>query len=189
MGVANTMPLQYGRKILPLIDALQSYWLRIHVTSMLISYAFLSIAFFVAMAYAARWIWLRRRPGFAPLQDATLLYLDSLNFRIVTIAMPVLTMGVILGAVWASEAWGRPWAFDPKETAILITWMIYAFYLHARLFLGWRGMRGVLFSLFGYAAVIFTYLGVSFFLPGLHSYVADGEASFIGFLKKLLPRF
>jgi len=186
MGMANIIPLHMGRKILPLIDALQSYWLHIHVTSMLISYAFFATAFFVALAYVGRYILLRNRPGFNVAEDSVLKYLDSLNFRIITIGVPVLTGGVILGAVWAAEAWGRPWAFDPKETAAAITWMIYVLYLHSRLFLGWRGMRGILVSIIGFGAVIFTYLGVSFFLPGLHSYVSDG-ISFGQFLKNIIP--
>ena len=187
MGIANSIPLHYGVKIMPLVDALQSYWLHLHVTSMLTSYAFFAIASFVAAAYVGRYLMLRARPAFDPTSDPTLLYLDSLNFRIITIGMPILTGGVILGAVWAAEAWGRPWAFDPKETAAAITWMIYALYLHARLFLGWRGLRGVTLSLLGFGAVIFTYLGVSFFLPGLHSYVSEEGVSFTEFLRKLIP--
>lgn len=187
MGIANNMPLQYGEKILPLIDALQSYWLNIHVTAMLLSYAFFATAFFVELAYLGRMMLMRRRPGFDVANDETLQYLDSLNFRIITIGVPILTGGVILGAVWAAEAWGRPWAFDPKETASAITWMIYAFYLHARLFLGWRGPTGIWLSVLGFAAVVFTYLGVSFFLPGLHSYVSEDGVSFGEFLRKLIP--
>jgi cytochrome c-type biogenesis protein CcsB len=186
-GMANNMPLQYGEKILPLIDALQSYWLNIHVSAMLISYALFAAAFFVALSYLARSMVLSRRPGFDAAGDETLQYLDSLNFRIITIGVPILTGGVILGAVWAAEAWGRPWAFDPKETASAITWMIYAFYLHARLFLNWRGSRGIWLSILGFAAVVFTYLGVSFFLPGLHSYVSEDGVSFTEFLKKIIP--
>ncbi len=185
MGIANNIPLQYGRKILPLIDALQSYWLHIHVTSMLTSYAFFALAFFVAVCYLVRRVMLIRRAGYDVAADATLLYLDSLTFRIITIGFPILTGGVILGAVWASEAWGRPWGFDPKETAAAITWMIYALYLHFRLFMGWRGPKGIWLSVLGFAAVVFTYLGVSFFLPGLHSYVEKDGVSFAGFLKQI----
>ena len=187
MGIANSIPLHYGGKINPLIDALQSYWLRIHVTSMLISYSFFAIAFCVSVSYMGRYLLMRRRPGFVPAEDSLLKYLDNLNFRIITIGVPILTAGVILGAVWAAEAWGRPWAFDPKETAALITWMIYAFYLHARLFLGWRGFAGIFLSVVGFGAVVFTYLGVSFFLEGLHSYVSPGGDSFLDMIKKFIP--
>jgi len=188
MGIANNIPLQYGRKILPLVDALQSYWLHIHVTAMLTSYAFFALAFFVALCYVLRRIMLSRRGAFEANNDGTLQYLDGLNFRIITIGFPILTAGVILGAVWASEAWGRPWGFDPKETAAAMTWMIYALYLHFRLFMGWRGPKGVWLSVLGFGAVVFTYLGVSFFLPGLHSYVEKDGVNFFTFLKQLLPR-
>lgn len=186
MGIANNIPLHYGGKVLPLIDALQSYWLHIHVTMMLASYACFALAFFVAGAYVVRALLMRAKPGFVAADDSILQYLDSLNFRIITVGLPLLTGGVILGAVWAAEAWGRPWAFDPKETAAAMTWMVYVIYLHCRLFLGWRGMRGILLSILGFVAVLFTYLGVSFFLPGLHSYVSDGM-SFGDFLKKIIP--
>lgn len=187
MGIANNIPLGYGRKILPLIDALQSYWLNIHVTAMLTSYACFGLAFFVAASYVVRALVMRGRPGFVAADDPVLQYLDSLNFRIITIGVPILTGGVILGAVWASEAWGRPWGFDPKETAAAMTWMVYVLYLHCRLFLGWRGMRGILLSILGFGAVVFTYLGVSFFLPGLHSYVEKDGVSFFDFIKKIIP--
>lgn len=195
MGIANNIPLHYGVKIMPLVDALQSYWLHIHVTSMLVSYAFFALAFFVAAAWVVRSITVGRRTAAAGAgaagvsSDARLDYLEGLNFRIITIGFPVLTAGVILGAVWAAEAWGRPWAFDPKETAAAITWMIYAIYLHCRLFLGWRGARGIWLSILGFAAVVFTYLGVSFFLPGLHSYVSEEGVSFGSFMRGLLYRF
>ncbi|MBI3734917.1 cytochrome c biogenesis protein CcsA [Candidatus Sumerlaeota bacterium] len=185
------------------MDALQSYWLRIHVTSMLTSYAFFSLAFFTAGAWVLRrWYLVAAAPRMVtagaggpsgsvsmkvdPSEDQMLQYLDGLTFRIITIGFPILTGGVILGAVWASEAWGRPWGFDPKETAAAITWMIYAIYLHCRLFLGWRGSRGIWLSILGFGAVVFTYLGVSFFLPGLHSYVSEG-VSFKDFLKGIIP--
>ncbi len=204
MGIANNIPSHYGTKMLPLIDALQSYWLRIHVTSMLASYAFFALSFFTAAAWLVRrWMLMAGAGKLVAVgagggsgtinvddedskEDATLKFLDGLTFRIITIGFPILTGGVILGAVWASEAWGRPWAFDPKETAAAITWMIYALYLHCRLFLGWRGAKGIWLSILGFAAVVFTYLGVSFFLPGLHSYVSEG-VSFTDFLKNIIP--
>jgi cytochrome c-type biogenesis protein CcsB len=190
MGMANFyIPGKFGKQVLPLIDALQSYWLNIHVTTMLASYALFTLAFFVSVVYLVRYLVLVARPGFLGAKDPTMMHLDSLNFRIITIGVPILTAGVIMGAIWASEAWGRPWAFDPKETASLITWMIYAFYLHARLFLGWRGLRGIWMSVAGFAAVVFTYLGVSFFLPGLHSYVAAQPFNFVEFIKKIVPGF
>ncbi|HEY8875642.1 MAG TPA: cytochrome c biogenesis protein CcsA, partial [Desulfosporosinus sp.] len=81
-----------------------------------------------------------------------------------------LTLCIITGAIWANYAWGTYWSWDPKETWSLITWIIYAGYLHARLMYGWKGKRAAWLALFGFLAVLFTFFGVNYFLPGLHSY-------------------
>lgn len=99
--------------------------------------------------------------------------LDQLTYRAVTLAFPLLTLMVITGAVWANESWGRYWGWDPKETWALITWLFYATFLHTRITHGWKGRRSALLAVLGFVAVMFTYLGVSFLLPGLHSY-AEG---------------
>jgi ABC-type transport system involved in cytochrome c biogenesis permease subunit len=96
--------------------------------------------------------------------------LDHLTYRAVAVAFPLLTLMIVTGAIWANQSWGRYWAWDPKETWALITWLIYALFLHTRLTHGWRGRRAALFAVIGFIAVMFTYLGVSFILPGLHSY-------------------
>lgn len=96
--------------------------------------------------------------------------LDHLTYRAVAVAFPLLTLMIVTGAVWANESWGRYWAWDPKETWALITWLIYALFLHTRITHGWKGRRAALFAVLGFIAVMFTYLGVSFILPGLHSY-------------------
>ena len=81
-----------------------------------------------------------------------------------------LTVGIITGAVWANSAWGTYWSWDPKETWSLITWFIYAIYLHCRYMRGWSGKKAAWISVIGFASVIFTYIGVNFLLSGLHSY-------------------
>ncbi|GBC78698.1 Cytochrome c biogenesis protein CcsA [bacterium HR08] len=96
--------------------------------------------------------------------------LDQLTYRAVMLAFPLLTLMVITGAVWANESWGRYWGWDPKETWALITWLFYATFLHTRITHGWKGRRSALLAVLGFVAVMFTYLGVSFLLPGLHSY-------------------
>jgi cytochrome c-type biogenesis protein CcsB len=101
----------------------------------------------------------------------TLKAMDVFNFRIVGVGFPLLTIGIIFGAVWAATAWGRPWGFDPKETWSAITWLIYAIYLHVRYLAGWSGKRAAIVAVVGFLAVMFTYLGVNYLLPGLHSYV------------------
>jgi cytochrome c-type biogenesis protein CcsB len=96
--------------------------------------------------------------------------LDNLTYKAATVALPLLVMMTITGAVWANESWGRYWGWDPKETWALITTLIYATFLHTRIVRGWKGRKTALFAVIGFISVIFTYLGVSFILPGLHSY-------------------
>ncbi|MEC4676721.1 MAG: c-type cytochrome biogenesis protein CcsB, partial [Nitrospirota bacterium] len=97
--------------------------------------------------------------------------LDDLTYRCIATGFPVFTLGgLIFGAIWADQAWGKYWTWDPKETWSLITWFIYAFYLHSRLIKGWKGKKAAMVAVFGFLAVIFTYLGVNLLLSGLHSY-------------------
>lgn len=96
--------------------------------------------------------------------------LDDVTYRMIAIGWPLLTGGIITGAVWANSAWGTYWSWDPKETWSLITWFVYAIYLHARYVRGWRGTQMAVISAVGFLAVIFTYLGVNLVLSGLHSY-------------------
>jgi cytochrome c-type biogenesis protein CcsB len=96
--------------------------------------------------------------------------LDDVTYRMIAIGWPLLTGGIITGAVWANSAWGTYWGWDPKETWSLITWFIYAIYLHARYVRGWKGTQMAVISAVGFLAVIFTYLGVNLVLSGLHSY-------------------
>lgn len=100
--------------------------------------------------------------------------LDDLTYRLIAIGFPVFTIGgLIFGAIWADQAWGRYWSWDPKETWSLIIWFVYAFYLHARQMLGWRGNRTAVIAVVGFAVTMFTYLGVNLLLSGLHSYGAQ----------------
>ena len=100
----------------------------------------------------------------------TLESLDSLLYKTVGVAFPLLSLLLITGAVWANESWGRYWGWDSKEVGALVSWMAYAGYLHTRIAHGWRGRRSAYFALLGFVLVIFTWLGVSYLLPGLHSY-------------------
>jgi cytochrome c-type biogenesis protein CcsB len=97
--------------------------------------------------------------------------LDDVTYKSIAVGFPIFTLGgLIFGAIWADQAWGVYWSWDPKETWSLITWFVYAFYLHARLLRGWRGHKIAAVSIIGFIAVIFTYLGVNLLLSGLHSY-------------------
>jgi cytochrome c-type biogenesis protein CcsB len=95
--------------------------------------------------------------------------LDDVGYRAVTIGFPLLTLTLILGSVWAHEAWGSYWSWDPKETSALFTWLIYAIYLHTRSLRGWRGRRSAMILIVGFIAVMFTYYG-NYFFGGLHAY-------------------
>jgi cytochrome c-type biogenesis protein CcsB len=96
--------------------------------------------------------------------------LDSLMYKTACLAFAGLAMLLITGAIWANESWGRPWGFDSKETGALIAWLTYAAFLHTRISRGWKGRSSAYFAVIGFLLVIFTYLGVSYLLPGLHSY-------------------
>jgi ABC-type transport system involved in cytochrome c biogenesis permease subunit len=125
------------------------------------------VALFVALLMVTIFSWKRTEVDKAlpPLQT-----IDSLLYRTVGVAFPLLSMLLITGAVWANESWGRYWGWDSKETGALVAWMAYAGFLHTRIAHGWRGRRSAYFALLGFALVVFTWLGVSFLLPGLHSY-------------------
>ena len=96
--------------------------------------------------------------------------LDTLTYKTIGIAFPLLTLMIAAGAYWANQTWGSYWSWDPKETAALITWIVYAGYLHMRIARGWRGRRAAYFAILGFAVVMFTFFGVTYLLPGLHAY-------------------
>ena len=96
--------------------------------------------------------------------------LDNISYRIIGLGFPLLTIGIISGAVWANEAWGSYWSWDPKETWALITWLVFAAYLHARITKGWQGRRPAILAASGFAVVWVCYLGVNILGKGLHSY-------------------
>jgi cytochrome c-type biogenesis protein CcsB len=98
--------------------------------------------------------------------------LDNINYRCLTFGFPLMTMGIISGAVWANSAWGGYWRWDPKETWALITWFLYAALLHGRLTVGWRGRRAAIFAIIGFASLLFTFLGVNLLLTGEHTFSA-----------------
>lgn len=151
-------------RIKPLMPALKSNWLLIHVVTCFLGYAAFALAFGAGVLYLAQRL---RRPP----QNPSLARLDRLMYRMAVIGFVFLTLGILTGAVWAETAWGRYWSWDPKETASLVTWLIYAALLHARMVKGWQGRPIAWLAVAGFGAVLFTYLGVSFLLPGLHSYL------------------
>jgi cytochrome c-type biogenesis protein CcsB len=124
----------------------------------------------VAALFTVIWSQGMRLKGFLKQYMPALNQLDEVTYRMIAIGFPLLTGGIITGAVWANSAWGTYWGWDPKETWSLITWFVYAVYLHARYVRGWKGSQMAVISAVGFLAVIFTYLGVNLVLSGLHSY-------------------
>lgn len=154
--------------IKPLMPALRSNWLLIHVLTAFLGYAAFALAFGAALIY----LWQSRpAPVATKAAAAAALEMDRLIYQAVVMGFIFLTLGILTGAVWADQAWGRYWSWDPKETWSLITWFVYAGLLHARLVKGWAGRRIAWLAVLGFLAVLFTYFGVSFLLPGLHSYL------------------
>lgn len=154
---------EHMREVNPLIPALQAgNIMTFHVGSFNLAYATFAVSFASAILFL---IAERRKIHWLPSAEM----LDDIGFRAVTIGFPLFTLGLILGSVWAHEAWGVYWQWDPKETAALFTWLVYGVYLHTRTLRGWSGRRSAYVLLFGFAATAFTYYG-NYFFGGLHAY-------------------
>ena len=155
----------------PLVPALKSTWLVIHVSAAIISGG----VFFLANVISGMYLWLDsiekrggRNPWAKRLPD--LETLDQLAYRLVAFVFPLWTFAVIAGAIWAEHAWGRYWGWDPKETWAFITWVAYAAYLHARVTVGWRGRKAAWLCLFAGSTFIFNYIYVNIWGTGKHTY-------------------
>nr|ARO91077.1 cytochrome c biogenesis protein [Flintiella sanguinaria] len=197
-----SLPLDM-KKAIPLVPALKSNWLMMHVSIMMLSYStlilgsLLSILFLVLSKgkdinlkgssignnnykkYDLKSYYNRYKNSDKKLnnieenmnKNLTLLEsIDNLSYRIIGLGFPLLTIGIIAGAVWANKAWGSYWSWDPKETWALITWLIFAAYLHARLTKSWQGKKPAILASIGFIVVWICYLGVNFLGKGLHSY-------------------
>ena len=160
-------------EIEPLVPALQSYWLHAHVATCFLGYASFAAACGISIIYLLKERGEKRGDnnpnGFLAAFPGTKI-LDEVNYKIIAVGFPFLTIGIITGAYWANYAWGTYWSWDPKETWSLITWLVYAAFLHARLTYGWMGKRTAILSVAGFIMVVFCYLGVNLLLSGLHSY-------------------
>lgn len=157
-----------SKEVRELMPALRSGWLAIHVSTAIISYGSFGVSFAVSAMFLLREkmkgneFWMRNIPEERKL--------DSISYRAVSLGFLFLTFVIITGAIWAEHAWGSYWSWDPKETWALITWFIYAIYLHLRISRGWKGKSAAIFAVVGFLCVIFTYIGVNSLLPGIHSY-------------------
>ena len=171
------------QKALPLVPSLQSNWLMMHVTMMMISYATLIVGSLLSILYLTFVTF--NKPNsvtsnvsqgstealtLSESKTALLQTVDTWSYRIIGLGFPFLTIGIISGAVWANEAWGSYWSWDPKETWALITWLVFAIYLHSRLLKGWQGKQTAILGTCGFFVIWICYLGVNFLGRGLHSY-------------------
>ncbi|QLL24534.1 c-type cytochrome biogenesis protein CcsB [Actinobacteria bacterium IMCC26103] len=168
LGTAITL---LYRNSAPLVPALKSTWLVIHVVAAIISGGVFLLANVIAASYlylesmeskGGRKLWAKRLPDLETL--------DQLSYRLVAFVFPLWTFAVIAGAIWAESAWGRYWGWDPKETWAFITWVAYAAYLHARVTIGWRGKRAAWLCLFAGSTFLFNYVYVNVWGTGKHTY-------------------
>ena len=160
-----------------LVPALQSYWIAIHVTAMIVAIGLFIFGAVVTALYLIADRSERRIAAGQPSWSAGILrhlpapaILDRLSYRSILFGFPVWTFGVMAGAIWADHAWGRYWGWDPKETWSFITWVVYAMFLHARATAGWRGRRAGWIQLAGFTCLMFNVIGVNLWITGLHSY-------------------
>ncbi len=158
-------------KIQPLVPALNSYWMKIHVPANFIGYGTFALAAMVSVAWLIvarikrinpQSHWLKKLP--------TLDLMDDVIYKSIALGFAFFTLATVLGAMWAAEAWGGYWSWDPKETWALIVWLNYAAWLHLRLSKGWRGHAMAWWAIIGLFVTLFAFLGVNMFLSGLHSY-------------------
>ncbi|MGH3932555.1 MAG: c-type cytochrome biogenesis protein CcsB, partial [Pseudonocardiaceae bacterium] len=149
----------------PLIPALNSYWIVIHVSAAATSSGILLVAGVASVLYLVR-----ERAGQTSSRLPGSATLDRLAYRTTVVAFPIWTFTLITGAIWAEVAWGRYWGWDPKETVGLIAWVVYACYLHARATAGWRGSRAAWINVAGFAVMVFNFFFVNIVIAGLHSY-------------------
>ncbi len=157
-----------SREVRELMPSLRSNWLGFHVSTAIIAYGAFGVSFAIALVFL-----LRDRVGEGTFWDTHIpskAKLDAIEYRSVSMGILFLTFCIITGAIWAERAWGSYWSWDPKETWSLITWLIYAAYLHQRIRMGWKGRSAAIFAVVGFICVLFTYIGVNTFLPGIHSY-------------------
>ena len=157
-----------SKAVKPLMPSLRSNWLGFHVSTAIIAYGAFGVSFVLGIIFLLRdrmqdqSFWDRHVPAKEKL--------DLISYRSVCLGLLFLTFTILTGAIWAERAWGSYWSWDPKETWSLVTWLVYAVYLHLRIRRGWQGRAAAIFAVLGFICVLFTYVGVNTFLPGIHSY-------------------
>ena len=157
-----------SKEVKNLMPALRSNWLGFHVSTAIIAYGAFGVSFVLGVIFLLRER--MRQSGFLDQHIPNREKLDVIAYRSVSLGLLFLTFTIVTGAIWAERAWGSYWSWDPKETWSLVTWIVYAAYLHLRLRRGWQGKAAAIFAVIGFVCVLFTYIGVNTFLPGIHSY-------------------
>jgi cytochrome c-type biogenesis protein CcsB len=162
----------FPREIKVLSPALQSYWFGIHVILAFLGDAAFAMACGIGIMYLIQERNVKSKHLSILFQKLpSLQTLDELNYHLITLGFPLLTLAMITGVIWANSAWGTYWRWDPKEVWSLITWIIYAIVLHLRLTVGWRGKKAAILSIIGFIFVIFTFFGVTLILKGKHVFM------------------
>ncbi len=168
LAISSTIPNSLNEALVP---ALRSQWSVVHVVTCLISYACFVLAFGCAAAYMLQAHILKtKRASLLQTRLPSLDAADQMAYKMVSVGFPMLTLGIITGSLWAQTAWGSYWSWDPKETWALITWLVYAAYLHVRIISKWRGRWANRLLVAGFFCLIATYIGVNFLARGLHKY-------------------
>ena len=158
-------------EIKPLVPALQSYWMKIHVPANFVGYGAFALASMIGVAFLIKERAARKNPqGLLATRLPALDILDDVMYKSIALGFAFFTIATVLGAMWAAEAWGGYWSWDPKETWALIVWLNYAAWLHMRFTKGWRGAPMAWWAIIGLFVTTFAFLGVNMFLSGLHSY-------------------
>ena len=157
--------------IQPLVPALQSYWMKIHVPANFVGYGAFSMSAMIGVAYLlTSWARSRQSQGVMATVMPELIVMEDLMYKTIALGFAFFTVATVLGALWAAEAWGGYWSWDPKETWALIVWLNYAAWLHMRMIKGWHGRPMAWWAVIGLFVTLFAFLGVNMFLGGLHSY-------------------
>ncbi len=160
------------RGIKPLSPLLQSSWLAVHTVLAFLGDAAFAMAAGIGLMYLVQEHFLKKkRLGSLFHRLPNLQILDEINYKLITLGFPLLTLAIITGAIWAESTLGSYWRWDPKEVWSLITWFIYVLVLHARLRVGWKGRKAAILSIIGFAVVLFTFFGVNLLLKGFHRFV------------------
>lgn len=160
-----------AHEIQPLVPALQSYWMKIHVPANFVGYGAFAMAAMIGVAYLLKsWRASKNKQGLLSTALPDLTVMDDLMYKSIALGFAFFTVATILGALWAAEAWGGYWSWDPKETWALIVWLNYAAWLHMRMTKGWNGRPMAWWAVVGLFVTLFAFLGVNMFLSGLHSY-------------------